>query len=184
MIGPRALYRLLLRDGLNVKDQRVLVIGSGLDLWLGSALLAQRGAQVSLVVTGRGWQSEVSAAVDLGWQLTTGLQLANIHNNGDQAVEATFVPGQTSPGPAYSHLRLQADFAVVCNRGKPVYDIPYQLGAKVTLQPELGGFLPEGITDGRFNGSLSAQASLSICGEAAGALPEDQADPSRKVESS
>jgi hypothetical protein len=184
VIGPRALYRLLTRDGLEVSGQRVLLVGSGLDLWLSAALLARRGAQISLVVTGPGWQSEVSAAVDLGWQLTTGLQLANIRSHGENAVEATFVPGHTSPGPADSHLRLQADFAVICHRGKPAYDIPFQLGAEVSLQPELGGFLPAGVSRNRFQGALSAQASVTYCGEAAGGLAEEQADHSRKVESS
>ena len=183
VIGPRALYRLLTRDGLDITGQRALVIGSGLDFWLSSALLARRGAHVSLVVTGPGWQSEVSAAVDLGWQLTTGLQLANIRPHGQDAVEATFVPGLTSPGPAHTHLRLDADFAVVARRGKPVYDIPYQLGADLSLQPGRGGFIPRETANGRFSGDLAAGARLSVVGEAAGNLPENQADPSRKVES-
>ncbi len=184
VLGPRALYRLLTRDNLVVDGRRVLVVGGGLDLWLSSALLAARGAQVSLVVTGSGWQSEVSAAVDLGWQLTTGLKLANIHPRGENAVEASFVPGQTSPGPVDSHLRLQADFAVICGRGKPAYDIPYQLGADLALKPEGGGFLPAGVQDGRYTGPLNAGAILTVVGEAAGTLPEDRANPARKGETS
>jgi sarcosine oxidase subunit alpha len=184
VLGPRALYRLLQRDGLNIEGQRVLVVGSGLDFWLSSALLARKGAQVSLVVTGSGWQSEVSAAVDLGWQLTTGLKLASIHERGEKSVEATFIPGTASPGPADSHLRLQAHFAVVCNRGKPVYDIPYQLGADLTLQQARGGFVPAQTADGRFSGPLNGNYRMTVTGEAAGCLPEEQADPSRKVEAS
>jgi len=183
ILGPRALFRLLLRDGLSVAGQRVLVVGSGLDFWLVSTLLARHGAQVSLVVTGSGWQSEVSAAVDMGWQMTTGLELADIRPRGETGIEGTFVPGHTSPGPAHSHLRLQADFAVVCNRGKPAYDIPFQLGADMILQPELGGFVPRNTRDGRFDGHLADGVGLTIVGEAAGALPENQASPSRKVES-
>lgn len=182
VLGPRALYRLLQRDGLDVTGQRVLLVGGGLDLWLSAALLARRQALVSLVVTGTGWQSEVSAAVDLGWQLTTGLRLAGIQARGETAVEATFVPGQASPGPSDSHLRLLADFAVICERGKPAYDIPYQLGADLTLQPELGGFVPRGAAGGGYQGELAPGAGLTVVGEAAGALPEEMADPSRKVE--
>lgn len=182
VMGPRALYRLLQRDGLDVTGKRALLVGGGLDLWLCAALLARHGAQVSLVVTGSGWQSEVSAAVDLGWQLTTGLRLAAIHPRSETSVEATFVPGRAAPGPSDSHLRLLADFAVVCGRGKPVYDIPYQLGADLTLQPELGGFVPRGAADGSYGGNLAPGTALTVAGEAAGGLPEEMADPSRKAE--
>lgn len=180
LLGPRALYRLLTRDNLDVTGKRALVIGSGLDLWLSAALLAARGAYISLVVTESGWQSEVSAAVDFKWQLTTGLDLANIRPHGSAGLEATFLPGQDTPGPAHSHLRLETDLAVICGRGKPVYDVPCQLGAKVIQQPDLGGFLPEGTLAGHYEGDLPGGRRLVLTGEAAGTLPENQAEPSRE----
>ena len=171
VFGPRAIYRLLERDGLKVEGQRVLVIGGGLDLWLSAALLAARGAAISLVVTEPGDNSEVSAAVDLGWQLTTGLQLSEIQEQSQDSVEATFVPRASTPGPAHSHLRLKADFAVICGRGKPAYDIPYQLGADLSAQPDLGGYAPAGAQDGVFTGQLPGGHGYQALGEAAGALP-------------
>jgi sarcosine oxidase subunit alpha len=177
LIGPRALYRLLTRDGMDVQNKRVLLVGSGLDLWLSAAVLAHRGAVVSLVVTGSGWQSEVSAAVDLGWQLTTGLQLAEVKPLGHNRIEAVFTPGRTAPGPVDSQLRLQADFAVICRRGKPTYDIPYQLGADMVNQPERGGF-----TSAEPEVELAGVATLAFRGEAAGLLPVDMATPSPSSE--
>ncbi len=184
VIGPRAAYRLLERDGLDVEGKRVLVMGGGLDLWLSAALLSARGATISLAVTERGNNSEVSAAVDLGWQLTTGLQLSEIRGQGQESVEATFVPRASTPGPSHSHLRLKADFAVMCGRGKPAYDIPYQLGAELTAQPELGGYAPRGAKDGVFKGRLPGGHGVEVLGEAAGALPGNPAVGNKKKVSS
>ncbi len=171
IMGPRAAYRLLERDGLNVEGKRALVIGSGLDLWLSAALLSCRGAQISLVITGSGQNAEVSAAVDLGWQLTTGLQLSEIQEQGQNSVAATFVPRASTPGPAHSTLRLHADFAVICQRGKPAYDIPYQLGADLTPQANLGGYAPRNTQNNAFKGLIADQYEFQVLGEAAGALP-------------
>ncbi len=184
VIGPRAAYRLLQRDGLNVQGQRVLVIGGGLDFWLTAALLESRGATVSLVMTETGYQSEVSAAVDRGWQLTTGLQLSNISSRGENALEATFAPGATTPGPAHSHLKIEAQFAVICGRGKPAYDIPYQLGLELTAQPQCGGYAPRGVQAPRFETNLKSGSSLLVCGEATGALPAQQVLDNKKATSS
>jgi len=181
VIGPRAAYRLLQRDGLNVEGQRVLVIGGGLDFWLTAALLDSRGATVSLVMTESGSQSEVSAAVDRGWQLTTGLQLDHIGSDGEAALEATFTPRSTSPGPAHSQLSIKASFAVICGRGKPTYDIPYQLGLELSAQPERGGYAPKGIESDRFEGNLTGGQSILVCGEAAGCLPGQQALGNKKA---
>ncbi len=175
VIGPRAAYRLLQRDGLNVQDKRVLVIGGGLDFWLTAALLASRGATVSLVMTESGYQSEVSAAVDQRWQLTTGLQLSSIKSQGKDAVEAVFKPRASTPGPAHSQLSIKAQFAVVCSRGKPAYDIPYQLGLDLTAQPDRGGYAPRGVQSNRFETTLEQGITLLVCGEAAGTLPAQQA---------
>ncbi len=184
VIGPRAAYRLLQRDGLKVEGKRVLVLGCGFDLWLSAALLAARGASISLVVTEPGNNSEVSAAVDLGWQLTTGLQLSEIREQGLGLVEATFVPRASTPGPAHSHMRLKADFAVICGRGKPAYDIPYQLGADLTAQTELGGYAPRGAKNGSFSGQLPNGHGIQVLGEAAGALPGYPAASNEKKVSS
>lgn len=142
LLGPRALYRLLTRDGLAVNGKHALLIGGGFDFWLSAALLASHGALLSLVVTEGGCQAEVAAAVDLKWALNTGLKLAEIRSAGEGTVQAVFVPRRNAPGPLGSHMHLEADLAVICERGKPAYDIPYQLGAKLELQPERGGYLP------------------------------------------
>lgn len=184
VIGPRAAYRLLQRDGLNVEGKRVLVIGGGLDFWLTATLLESRGAVVSLVMTESGYQSEISAAVDRGWQLTTGLQLSNIKSHGSDALEATFVPRASTPGPAHSQLNIQAQFAVVCGRGKPTYDIPYMLGLDFSAQPDRGGYVPRGVQANRFDGTLEGGQSLLVCGEATGALPAEQAQDNKKASSS
>jgi 2Fe-2S iron-sulfur cluster binding domain/Pyridine nucleotide-disulphide oxidoreductase len=182
VVGPRAAYRLLQRDGLNVDGKRVLVIGGGLDLWLTAALLTEKGATVSLVLTESGWQSEVSAAVDRRWQLTTGLQLSTISSHGQDSVEATFAPRASTPGPAHSQLNLKADFAVICGRGKPGYDIPYQLGVDLIAQPELGGYVPRGADSGQYDGALPGGHPFSVLGEAAGELPDQQAAGNRKAD--
>ncbi len=173
LMGPRALYRLLTRDGMDVAGRQVLLIGGGIDFWLSAALLASRGARLNLVVEEAGWQSEVSAAVDLNWQLTTGLRLARVEPRGEHLLRATFVPRSSTPGPAGSRLELEADIVVVCQRGKPVYDIPYQLGADLTLDPARGGFLAEGAHPGPAR--LPGGALLRTVGEAAGLPPA--ADP-------
>ncbi len=174
VIGPRATYRLLLRDKMVVSGARVLVIGGGLDFWLTAALLNEKGATVSLVLTQSGWQSEVSAAVDRRWQLTTGLHLSNICGQGQNAIDATFVPGASTPGPAHSQLNLKADFAVICGRGKPSYDVPYQLGVDLAARKEWGGYAPRETQSGHFAGVLKGGQKIWVVGEAAGALPADQ----------
>lgn len=184
VIGPRAAYRFLQRDGLNVQGKRVLVIGGGLDFWLTAALLESRGATVSLVMTESGYQSEVSAAIDRGWQLTTGMHLNHIKSHGHDALEASFVPQAATPGPSHSLLNIKASFAVVCSRGKPCYDIPYQLGLALTAQPDRGGYAPLGIVGNRFEGTLESGKSIVVCGEAAGSLPSHQALDHKKAPSS
>ncbi len=184
VMGPRAIYRLLQRDGLNVQGKRVLIVGGGLDFWLTAALLDSHGATVSLVMTESGWQSEVSAAIDLRWQLSTGLQLAGICSQGHQALEATFVPGATTPGPAHSQLNIKAELAVICSRGKPAYDIAYQLGLDLAAQPHRGGYVPRGVQSNRFDGTLAGGQSIIVCGEAAGALASEQALTKKRAPSS
>ncbi len=170
LFGPRALYRLVVRDGLNVTGLHALVVGDGLDFWLAAALLDSCGARLSLVVTGGG-SAEIPAAVRRKWQLNTGLEMERITGKGDGGLRAEFTPGGMHTGP---RLVTDADLAVVCNRGKPAYDIPYQLGADLSLVPEMGGFLvnPDtGTESGLRISSLPAGARLVTAGEAAGLLP-------------
>lgn len=174
LIGPRALYRLVTRDGLDLRDKKILLVGGGLDLWLSACLLAARGARLGLVVTESGWHSEVSAAVDHHWQLTTGLHLAEVKASGSTGIEATFTPEIDAAGAMESHLRLQADLAVVCNRPKPAYDIPLQIGAKLVLKPEAGGYVPDSDDAAAYHTELSSGLHLSMVGEACGALARDQ----------
>jgi thioredoxin reductase len=172
-IGPRALYRLVMRDGLSVDGKHIILVGGGYDFWLSAAMLSAKGAHVSLVVTESGAQSEVSAAMDLKWSLHTGLRLASMRTKGENAVEATFIPQENTPGPVNSHLSLTADLVVLCNRGKPVYDIPYQLGCDLTLQPDNGGYLPRDLDSTGYQGTLPDGADFEVFGEAAGTLPGD-----------
>jgi hypothetical protein len=160
VFGPRALYRLLVRDGLQVRGLKALLIGGGPDLWLSAALLDNAGARVSLVVTDDGGADEISAAVALQWPLHTGLKLDEISERGQGRLQANFVPGSPGNDSTGTRLAMETDLAVICGRGKPTYDILYQLGADLALQPELGGFVlqPNG-------------PHLIAVGEATGKLP-------------
>jgi len=135
-------------------------------------------------MTESGYQSEVSAAIDRGWQLTTGMHLDHIKSHGNDALEASFIPQAATPGPSHSLLNIQARFAVVCGRAKPAYDIPYQLGLDLTAQPERGGYAPRGIEGTRYEGTLEGGQSILVCGEAAGSLPSHQALDNKKAPSS
>lgn len=175
LIGPRALYRLLVRDGMDVAGRQVLVIGHGLDFWLSVALLAARGALLALVITEAGEQTEVSAAVDANWQLTTGLQLASVRAAGSGRLSATLVPRESSPGPMYTHVQMETDLAVICRQGKPTFDVPYQVGVDMTLQTGLGGFVPTGTNSQGYRGLLPGGARVSVVGEAVGGGPGQEA---------
>lgn len=174
LFGPRALYRLLTRDGLDVSGRLALLIGGGLDFWLCAALLASRGATVNLVVTESGCQSEVAAAVDLKWPLNTGLRLEEVKGIDGHRVQATFEPLRHAPGPLGGHMNLTADLVVVCNPGKPTYDIPYQLGADLAMVPARGGFVLRGSETGSapaFEVTLDDGVRLTCAGEALGLMP-------------
>jgi sarcosine oxidase subunit alpha len=174
VIGPRALYRLVIRDGLDLKGQQVLIIGGGLDLWLSAALLDARGANLSLVVTDNGIPAELPVAVDRNWQLNTGLTLDRISTRNQDCLRARFTPVASGDNPTGSHLTLDAHLVVICNRGKPAYDIPYQLGADLALQPDLGGFAPARPPEsdpGQVDNRLPGGRSLITTGEAAGLVP-------------
>ena len=185
ILGPRALYRLQVRDGLDVKDRHVLVIGGGLDFWLSAALLDASGARLGLVVTGDGGPAEIPAAVDLNWSLNTGLNLHEISGRGEERLLASFIPDPSGGNLTGSHLAMNAELTVICNRGKPAYDVPYQLGAELSLQPELGGFtLPPSDESGSglVSCTLPGGSRLVAAGEAAGGLPGLSAHPADEVE--
>lgn len=174
LIGPRALYRLLCRDGLDIAGKAVLIVGRGLDFWLSAALLAARGAQPALVLTGADERSEIAAAVERKWQLTTGMQLAHLRGAGEDRIAAAFVPGESTPGPLHSHLQLEGELAVVCNPGKPSFDIPYQVGVALELDPDAGGFVPAKRTRTGYAGVLPDGAPVAVVGEAAGTGPRKE----------
>jgi hypothetical protein len=171
LIGPRALYRLLLRDGLDLSGKNVLAIGDGLDFWLSAALLDICGARLSLVLTGDGLSRSISAAIQRKWQLNTGMKLDRITGKANEGLQARFTPDRSHRG---SSLVMDADLAVICNRGKPAYDIPYQLGADLALEPEFGGFLVNPYSQSESGlriASLPSGARLVVAGEAAGLEP-------------
>jgi thioredoxin reductase len=185
VLGPRALYRLLIRDGLDLKNRHVLVIGGGQDFWLSAALLDAGRARLSLVVTEDGAAAELPAAMDHNWQLNTGLRLQSISGRGGESLRAFFTPAGDDGNSAGSHLVMNADLVVICGRGKPSYDVPYQLGADLSLQPDLGGFNLRRSHESGPGGvicTLPGGSSLMATGEAAGFMPGQGAFPAGEVE--
>ncbi|MFO7652706.1 MAG: 2Fe-2S iron-sulfur cluster-binding protein [Candidatus Krumholzibacteriia bacterium] len=170
IVGPRALYRMVTRDGMNVRGRHAVVVGGGLDLWLSALLLHARGAQVTVVVTESGWQTEVSAAIDSGWQFHSNLELTAARSHSRDRLSLAFAPAQGPRSGPGSRIELDGELVVMARRGKPVYDVVYQLGGDLVLQPELGGFLPAGAAQGRYQGRLPGGVALTLLGEAAGAV--------------
>jgi thioredoxin reductase len=158
LLGPRALYRLVADQGLRLGGARTVVVGHGLDLWLSSALLHVAGAHVSLALDGETDSAAVAAAHALGWTLHTGLAPARATSR-DGALATLELNGESGV------TRLPADLAVICTRAKPAYDVPYQLGADLLLDPERGGFAPLHTAS---DGTL-----IRIVGEANGDIPEE-----------
>jgi len=107
--------------------------------------------------------------VDCQWPLSTGLKLQGISTKGNQQLQASFTPDGSGESRPDSRLTMEVDLAVICNRAKPAYDVPYQLGADISLQPDLGGF------------ALSGASHLTAVGEAAGELPGGGAQPAGEV---
>jgi hypothetical protein len=149
VIGPRALYRLLGEQRLDVAGTRAVLAGGGLDLLLSAALLHAAGAAVTLCAApGAEVAGDVLAGAHrLGWTLHTGVTVAGTRARGGALAD------------------LPADLAVVCGRGKPAYDVPYQLGVDLVLDPGRGGFVPRDGGDGA--------DPVRVAGEAAGRVPED-----------
>lgn len=161
LLGPRGLYRLLGSQGLSLDGARAVATGRGLDLWLSAALLHAAGARVTVVPDGDGGE-HLPAAHALGWTLHTGLSIARATSRGG-ALAALELSGE---GGA---LKLPADLAVVCRRAKPAYDVPYQLGDDLALDPARGGWVPRGPQAGVLNtvGEARGQAIEEILPEEA-----------------
>lgn len=171
VLGPRALLRLLVRDGLDVSGRTILLVGSGPDLWLAAALITSRGGLPNILLDGGDDGTELAAAVAHRWPLHTGLVLDRIGPAGGEGLRAEFVPG---PGPGGGgRLALDADLAVICRRAKPVYDIPYQLGVDLELVPDRGGFLPRGCTDSGWSTRIPEGPEVAFVGEAAGQAAQE-----------
>ena len=130
LLGPRALYRLLIRDGLDLAGRHVLIVGSGLDFWLSAAFSTPAAPDSRLVLTDSGKPSEVVRRRGPELAAEHGLEAGPASRpQGENSLRAAFSPRVSGNGPAGSHLVIDADLAVICGRGKPAYDIPYQLGA-------------------------------------------------------
>jgi hypothetical protein len=144
-----------------------LVYGNGLDLWLAAALLHADGAQVTVVLNRPGWPDEVKAAMSLAWQLHIGLNLASARRQGQNGLTLSFLGSENGHTP----MELSCDLAVLVQQAKPVYDIPYQLGADLVLDPHRGGYVPRGAVNGRVTTLLPGGLQLQVIGEAAGHSP-------------
>ena len=168
LIGPRALYRLLARDGLDLAGRATLVAGRGFDAVLSAALLHTAGAKVTVALEpGRtGDPALLATANRLGWSLHTGQTIAAAHAKNDRlaSVSLASTDGGTTEVPC--------DLAVIATRAKPAYDLAYQLGVDMVLDPEHGGYVPRGADRGRLETTTPAGVGLIVAGEAAGLSPE------------
>ena len=170
LLGPRGLYRLLTNDELNVSGTRAVVVGGGFDLWLAAALLHCAGAKVRLALTSPADPADASmleAATGLGWSLHTGLQIIEARSSGE-CLSALVLDAGNGGG---ARIEVPCGMAVVAGRGKPAYDIPYQMGADLVLDPERGGYVPRGAGDSAWRTDLGHGLTLTVAGESAGVLP-------------
>jgi len=161
LIGPRALYRLLTRDGLTVRGLKTVVWGHGADLWASASLLHASGAQVTLALDDRASSDGalLETAHRFGWALQTNTDIVAASGR-DGSLDHLEL---TSNGARHE---IPCELAVLCVHGKPTYDVPYQLGVDLVLDPERGGFVPR-------RADTAATGSVSVVGEAAGMGPLD-----------
>ncbi len=170
LLGPRGLYRLLTADELNVAGTRAVVTGGGFDLWLAAALLHARGASVTAAPgapADDAGGAMLESAARLGWRLHTGMEISEARERGG-SVSTLILSSRNGDG---ARAEVACDMAVIAGRGKPAYDIAYQLGAELVLDPARGGYVPRGEDGDRFAIDLPAGSPLIVAGEAAGALP-------------
>ncbi len=64
---------------------------------------------------------------------------------------------------------------MLCRRAKPTYDVPYQLGADLTLDPVRGGFIAPA------QSTLPGGVPLTVTGEALGLTPDEVLLAEREV---
>ena len=84
VLGPRALLRLLVRDGLDVSGRHVLLVGGGQDLWLAATLLAARGAHPAVVLEDEGGSGGLAGAgAGTGGTFTRPGRVGTRHGFGD-----------------------------------------------------------------------------------------------------
>jgi len=169
LMGPRALYRLLARDGLQLEGSSALIAGRGLDAALSAALLHTAGAKVTVALEPAriGDPALLATANRLGWHLHTGQTIVASHAKGDRLSSVTL--GDDDGG----RTEVPCDLAVITTRAKPAYDLAYQLGVEMVLDPERGGYVPRDVAAGRCETTTPAGLNLTVTGEAAGLTPEE-----------
>jgi len=170
VLGPRALYRLAGRDGIDLRGRSAVVWGHGPDQWLCAALLHARGARVALALdpTAAPDDDALATADRLGWRLLTGVRPAAALGRAGSLAALRFDDGRGG-----ARREAACEIAVMCGRGKPVYDGAYQLGADLVLDPLRGGYVPRDAAAGRWDGRTPAGLRLTIAGESAGATLAD-----------
>jgi len=129
LMGPRGLYRLVANQQLDVNNCEVVVCGHGRDFWLSAFLLNAKGANVTAVLDVDD-KDLIETATASGIAVTTGsMPVGACSNNGTlSAIELEVT----------TH---KCELCIITGNAKPAYDIPYQLGAKLTLDPARGGFI-------------------------------------------
>ncbi|MCP4799986.1 MAG: hypothetical protein GY893_08565 [bacterium] len=129
LMGPRGLYRLVAKQQLDVNNCDVVVCGHGRDFWLSAFLLNAKGANVTAVLDVDD-KDLIETATASGITVTTGtMPVAARSNNG------------TLSAIKLEDTSYKCKLCIITGNAKPAYDIPYQLGAKLTLDPARGGFI-------------------------------------------
>jgi sarcosine oxidase, subunit alpha len=128
LIGPRGLYRLVAEQQMKVDGVNVVVCGHGKDFWLSAFLLNEKGANVTAVLDVDDTDL-IEKATTAGINVTRGASpiSASSNNNALSAIK-------------FENATHKCELCVITGNSKPAYDIPYQLGAKLTLDPARGGF--------------------------------------------
>jgi len=168
LLGPRALMRLLARDGLAVRGEQAVVWGGGRDLWLSAALLHACGAKVTVALAPDAPvdNSALGTAHRLGLSLHVRTTPAGVRRADGAVAGLRFDVGDGGT------LEIPATMAVLCGRAKPAYDVPYQLGCDLVLDPARGGYAPRDVRDGTAEHLGRGNVRLTVTGEACGLPPE------------
>jgi hypothetical protein len=129
LMGPRGLYRLVAKQQMDVNNREVVVCGHGRDFWISAFLLNAKGANVTAVLDVDD-KDLIETATASGITVTTGTMPVGAHSN-NGALSAIKLEGTS----------YKCELCIITGNAKPAYDIPYQLGAKLTLDPARGGFI-------------------------------------------